>query len=677
MTTTAAASSSTPTIQELNVGTSLDVSSIVSGLMQVQDIPLTELENQVTTEQAEVSAYGSLSSALSTFQSVVANAADSANFQTLTASVGSTSAASAAISTSTGTGAATQGSHSLSISQLAQNQLIASGDFSSTTAAVGTGTLTIQYGSYASNGSFTPSTTQASTSVTIGSGNSTVSGVVSAINSAAGGVTASVVNDGTGSRIVLSGNNTGASNGFRVVVSDSDGDNDDSSGLSALAYDPTDTSNTSGSALLQSSQDAKLSVDNIAVTSASNTVTNAVQGVTLSLTGTTTSATTLTVGSSASQASGVVEGFVNGYNTLVSAITSLTAYDATTNQASALTGDTTTQIISENLQSAAAATFNTGDPNYTDLADLGITFQADGTLALNSSKLSAALAADPNAVQQIFSTTGSATDSSVSYNGATSDTKAGTYALNVTQLATQGTLTGSAAAGLTITAGSNDTFSLDLDSTTAEISVPAGTYTAATLASAVQNAINTNSTISKAGLSVNVSNNNGVSDGDAFELRFGIVGHSRCECRCGQSVRQQLDVDRRPGRGGHHQRRSIDRQRPKRNRRDRYARSRAQHNHQWRQYRRTRQHQLQPGHRLTDGQPDYRLPRSHQWPNRQCHQRHPGDHHQSVGPGNAAQCAPCCGASQPRSRVHHHVRATGKNAVDQCLPGSPARCGRQ
>ena len=112
--------------------------------------------------------------------------------------------------------------------------------------------------------------------------------------------------------------------------------------------------------------------------------------------------------------------------------------------------------------------------------------------------------------QQIFSTTGNATDSSVSYNTATSDTVAGSYALNVTQIATQGSLTGSAAAGLTITAGSNDTFSLDLDSTTAEITVPAGSYTSATLASAVQNAINTNSTISKAGLSVNVSNNYGV-----------------------------------------------------------------------------------------------------------------------------------------------------------------------
>ena len=67
-----------------------DVSSIVSGLMQVQDIPLTELENQVTTEQAEVSAYGSLSSALSTFQSVVANAADGVRISRhLTASVGS------------------------------------------------------------------------------------------------------------------------------------------------------------------------------------------------------------------------------------------------------------------------------------------------------------------------------------------------------------------------------------------------------------------------------------------------------------------------------------------------------------------------------------------------------------------------------------------------------------
>ena len=333
---------------------------------------------------------------------------------------------------------------------------------------------------------------------------------MAAINSAAGGVTASIVNDGTGSRIVLSGSNTGAANGFRVVVADSDGGNDDSSGLSSLAYDPTDTSNTSGSALLQASQDAKLSIDNIAVTSPSNTVTDALQGVTLSLTGTTTAATTLTVGSSASQASGVVQAFVNGYNTLVSAVTSLTSYNATTNTASVLTGDTTTQIISRNLQSAAAATFNTGDPNYTDLADLGITFQADGTLKLNTATLSTALAADPNAVSQIFATTGGATDSSVSYNSATSATVAGSYALNVTQLATQGTLTGSAAAGLTITAGSNDTFSLDLDSTTAEITIPAGTYTSATLASAVQNAINTNSTISKAGLSVNVSNNNGV-----------------------------------------------------------------------------------------------------------------------------------------------------------------------
>ena len=177
MTTTAAATTSTPTIQELNVGTSLDVSSIVSGLMQVQDIPLTELENQVTTDQTEVSAYGALSSALSTFQSVTANAALASNFQTLTASVGSSAAASASITTTSGAGAATQGSHSLSISQLAQNQLTASGDYSSATATVGTGTLTIQYGSYASDGSFTPSTSQASTTVTIGSGNDSVTGV--------------------------------------------------------------------------------------------------------------------------------------------------------------------------------------------------------------------------------------------------------------------------------------------------------------------------------------------------------------------------------------------------------------------------------------------------------------------------------------------------------------------
>ena len=512
MTTTAASSTVAPPIQELNVGTSLDVSSIVSGLMQVQDIPLTNLQTEVTTEQTQVSAYGSLSSALSTFQSVVANAASSANFKTLTATVGNTNAASASIdASSTSANPATQGTHTLSISQLAQNQLTASGDFSSSTATVGTGTLTIQYGTYNTDGSFTPSATQASTAVTIGTGNDSVNGVVAAINGAAGGVTASVVNDGTGSRIVLSGSNPGAANGYRVVVSDSDGGNDDATGLSSLAFDPTDTSNTSGSVLLQSSQDAKLSIDNIPITSASNTVTDALQGVTLNLTSTTTSPTSLAISSNASQASGVVQAFVNGYNTLVGAISSLTAYNSTTKTASVLTGDTTTQIISRNLQSVAAQTFNTGNPNYSDLADLGISFQADGTLKLNSSTLSAALAADPDAVEQIFATTGGATDAQVSYGSASSTTVAGSYALNVTQLATQGTLTGASAAGLSITAGSNDSFALDLDSTNAQITIPTGTYSsAAALAIAVQSAINSNPTIAKAGLSVTVSSNNGV-----------------------------------------------------------------------------------------------------------------------------------------------------------------------
>jgi flagellar hook-associated protein 2 len=148
---------------------------------------------------------------------------------------------------------------------------------------------------------------------------------------------------------------------------------------------------------------------------------------------------------------------------------------------------------------------------YTNLSQVGLTFQLDGTLALDSSKLQTALNADQSAVAAVFAATGLTSDSLVGYVSSTSKTQAGSYSLSVSQLATQGTLVGSAAAGLTITADVDDALSLTVDGVTTSITLEAKTYaTAAELASEIQSKINGATANTSAGISVAVTEAAGV-----------------------------------------------------------------------------------------------------------------------------------------------------------------------
>ena len=412
-------------------------------MVQNAQIPQNQLANEVTTDQAQVSAYGQLSSALSTFQTSLTALQDPTTFQSLQVSVGNSSAASATVSTASGTGAPTAGTHTLSVSQLAQNQLVASGDFSSTSSAVGTGTITIQPGTWSNNNTtFTPNPNAAPQTITIGSNNSSLTGIVQAINASSAGVTASIINDGTGSRLVLSGNNTGSANGFSVSVANTGGSTTNGTGLSAIAYDPTASGGTPQTTLLQSSQDANFNVDGIAITSASNTASNAIQGISLNLQQVTTTPTTLTVSQSSAGANAAIQGFVTSYNMLQSTISSLTSYNASTSTAGPLNADPGVSVITRNLQNIVANIFSTSAPGIQTVGDLGLSFQETGSISLNQTTLDQALSSNPVAVGQLFETTGTASDSLVSYTGSTSATQPGNYALSISQLATQGSVTG-------------------------------------------------------------------------------------------------------------------------------------------------------------------------------------------------------------------------------------------
>ncbi len=499
-------SSTTGTLNAPGSGSGLDVNGIVTKLMGVESLPLTKLATTEASYQAKISAYGSLKGALAALQSSLSSLLDAKSLRGASASIADSTIA----SVSTGSGAA-PGSYSIQVDQLAQAQKIASDGFAAVTDAIGTGTLTFDFGTTVGS-KFTSSGTGAK-SVTIAAGQNTLTGIRDAVNAAAIGVTATIVNDGgtSGNRLVFTSNTSGAAGSLKVTVADDDTTHLDASGLSQLAYDPAGTAGN-GRNLSQKVEalDALLVVDGISMSKASNTVTDAIQGVTLSLTKKSAGVpTTLTVTGNSSGITSGVQAFVKAYNDLASSISSLTKYDATAKKASILTGDSAARLIQTQMRSLLGTTAGPADGAYTTLSQIGVSFKVDGTLSLDSSKLSAAVGSNPTGVAALFAAVSNASDSLVTSNVVGTQTKTGTYAVNVTTLATQGKAIGAGLAGLTIEAGVNDSLTATVNGTVATVTLAAGTYASATaLATEVQTKVN--GALSASGLSVAATQNGGI-----------------------------------------------------------------------------------------------------------------------------------------------------------------------
>lgn len=478
-------------ITSAGIGSGLDAESIVSQLMQVERQPLTRLQTQESSFTSKLTAYGTLKGSLSTFQTAVRGLTDLSKFSATSATIGDTNVASATVASNSGVG-----NYSLEVSKLAQAQKLATDGQASTNTPIGAGTLTFDFGTI-TGGTLDPVTGKYSgasylsagagvKTLTIDSSNNTLAGLRDAINNAKMGVTATIVNDGGASpyRLALT-TNTGSANSLKIDVA---GD----PALSALlAHDPA---NAAGQALSekQAAQNAEFKLDGIAVSKPTNTVSDAIAGVTLTLKKTNAGApTNVNIALDATGITTAVKSFVDGYNALNKSLRSLTAYDAETKKGSALTGDATARNIQTALRGVLSGAIGGGDASFSLLSQIGVTQQKDGNLALDNTKLQKAITEDFGKIPGLFAAVGNATDDLVSYGSTTSKTKPGTYAVNVTQLATQGTLTGGAAANTVITAGVNDTLSVLLDGVTKTITLGAGTYASAdALAAEIQTKIN-------------------------------------------------------------------------------------------------------------------------------------------------------------------------------------------
>jgi len=410
-------------ITATGIGSGLDVESLVSQLVSADITPAaTRLSIKEARYQAEISAFGTLKSAVSTFKGTIAGVNSISTYQ----SKSSSTSLSDKVQVSA-TSEAANGSYNVEVSALAEAQsLVADATFSDLTSIVGTGTLTLTSAGVV-------------TSIVINSSNNTLAGLADAINESDGPANASVVFDGTDYRLTLVAKDTGTANSVSFSVSDDDGDDTDAAGLSRLASGNLNETNAA--------VDAALKINGLDVVSATNSVTDAIEGVTLTLKGTTDAGTSaaISVSDNTSAITSAVNGFIDGYNELVATLDQLSAYDPDLQSASALTGDATLRSILRSIRSNLNDEIVNVVSRSNSLVDLGITTDAAGKLKLNSETLSAVIESNPLDVATVFTSIGRSANSDFRFVGSTEATMEGTYALVGSDSSTPASLSGSAA----------------------------------------------------------------------------------------------------------------------------------------------------------------------------------------------------------------------------------------
>lgn len=492
------------------IGSNLDIEGIISKLMSVERQPAAQLDKKELSFQAKVSGFGTLKGAISQFQTAIAGLSNESKYQSVRASV-----ADAAVATVSANASAKPGTYSLQVTQIAQAQKLVANGVATQTEPIGKGVITIDFGTISGGtldsvtGKYTGATFTSSGSgvktLTIDSTNNSLAGIRDAINGAGMGVTAKIVNDGGTSpyRLSLTSDKTGEVSSMKISVADTEG-----TGLSTLLnHNPAGTQGLSQTA---AAMNAKFTVDGIAVSKASNSVSDVIEGVTFNLLKENTSATTVKVDRDTAAITSSVNAFVKAYNDITQTFRDAMAYNTTTKEAAVLNGEALVRNMQTQVRNILNSPVAGGTGSITTLYQAGVSLDKNGLLKVDSAKLDKAITSNYAEIAGLFASTGRTTDPLVKYGGASGNTLPGSYDVNVSNVATTGKNTGTAAADLVITAA-NKTFTVDLNGVSAEVTLEEGTYTdAAALAAEVQSKINSVEAFAKAGSSVQVSQSGGV-----------------------------------------------------------------------------------------------------------------------------------------------------------------------
>ncbi len=381
------------TISSPGVGSGLDVNSIITQLVAVERIPLTKLETEAKALETKLSTYGKVKSAIATLR-------DAASALTRAETWSKTTGTSSSAAVTVTTGPTTKpGNYSVQVNQLAAAQSNATGVFATADTVVGEGTLSIELGTWGTGqSSFTPKVGATAVSISVGPPAESLAQLRDKINASGAGVIASVLTDASGARLVLRSSSPGASNAFRVTVGDADGNNSDGVGLSALAFDPSAGILTMAQALAASNASATL--NNLPITSESNTLTDVLDGITLTLNQATAGPVLLSAALDTPALRKAVDAFVTAYNDLNKLMADQTKLTSAGQNSTSLHGDSAAVAIRSQMRQLLGST-SAASTTFTRLSEAGLDVQRDGSIVLNETKITSALA-NPLEARKLF-----------------------------------------------------------------------------------------------------------------------------------------------------------------------------------------------------------------------------------------------------------------------------------
>lgn len=505
------------------LGSGLDVEGMITKLMKLEAAPLTQLNSKEVKAQAKISAWGTVKSAVAAFQTATQAMQSATAFNSLKGTSSDETVASVTTTSQSKTGSA-----SIAVTQLAQaGKTMLAGTFTAgqTINTLSTAsTITLQFGTITGasgpTATFTPDSSVTAKVINIRA-NATLEQAVEDINKAAVGVTARTVSTPAGLKVVVESLSTGGKTDMRINT----GTGILNSGSNAFGVVPT-SAGAVGTDLVHG-QDAQYTIDDVPISSKTNTITDALSGSTITLKGVSAAGkkANLTVATDTSGVKTQLEAFVKAYNDLNTTLRSLSAYGVSSGKGQAptgggaLSGDATVRAI----QTEMRAMFNQAIPGapkgYSSMVDIGVTFAKDGTLSLDSTKLSTALTNNSDGVRQLLMGRAQFSQSGFTAINSNSLTKNGTSTIEVTSVPTKAKLVGGAvAAAFPANLTGANVLKLSIDGTLVTANLATSYGSAAAMAAGMQTAINTSLPATR---QVTVAYNAG-----KFEITSGKTGNT-------------------------------------------------------------------------------------------------------------------------------------------------------
>ncbi len=378
----------------LGVGSQLPLEQLLADLRTNEEKSLGLINDRAKTVQNRLSGYGTIKNSLEAFQKAWETLGEAETFGALKTSVNGTTF------TAVATSAATANSYNIEVQQLATPQTLTSAGQASRSEALAGGSVDIEVTLLGGK----------SKTITVDQADTSLEGIAKAINSDSGlGVSATLINDGAEppqSYLLLTAKDTGENASIEsITVTNSDtGVTDDAlQNIMGFTKGANGAPNT-GALQEQAAQNSKLLINNISITSQSNTVENAIDGVTLTLTEKSEPGSTDVLGITRddSVTSKAISSFVSAYNNLQGIVKTLTTFDVNNPAgAGALSGDSLARSIQSQIRNALNAPGATG--MMKTLTQLGIsTDPKEGTLTIDSADLGAALKDNMVDVQALF-----------------------------------------------------------------------------------------------------------------------------------------------------------------------------------------------------------------------------------------------------------------------------------